>query len=69
MFLMFIATCADPENLSRGDKDVSWKMYFLKYFKIASYKLHWNILASFIPLCLHAVNINSVNDERSILFY
>lgn len=50
-------------NVSKDNKERKLQ------FDYKDYKLHWNILASFIPLCLHAVNINSVNDERSKLFY
>lgn len=50
-------------NVSKDNKERKLQ------FDYKDYKLHWNILASFIPLCLHAVNINSVIDERSKLFY
>lgn len=42
-------------NVSKDNKERKLQ------FDYKDYKLHWNILASFIPLCLHALNINLVN--------
>lgn len=50
-------------NVSKDNKERKLQ------FDYKDYKLHWNILASFIPLCLHAMNINLVNDKKSDLNY
>lgn len=50
-------------NVSKDNKERKLQ------FDYKDYKLHWNILASFIPLCLHATNINLVNDKKSDLNY